>query len=539
LKDKIKFADSGGADAWPTKRYLNIWIGNISNNGLLGYAQIPEFGMVETDGIVIDDRSFGRAGISNNVTDDGTTSHEVGHWLGLFHVWGDDCITDENNVETCSCLGSDEIADTNNSQGPASGCSKQSRSCGSPDMIQNFMDYSNCSEFFTQGQVNVMRGVLNSGGFRSGIPTANKCVELIKDDIALIDIQFPAKNEVVCVQNFSPRIQFANNGSDTLKQATFKILINDNKEFTYDWTGEMLFADYETIELSEIEGNIGTQEISISVVSVNGVDDTNTSNNLAAHNFQIETKWTTVSGDDDKSFELTNTSAHFGDQCLKIDNFSVTEAGQADELVSQNLNIASFTEPKLIFYYAAANKRTEPAFDELQVLFTKDCGVHFDTLFHAIGDELATAQKTDDLFNPVGSQWKKITIDLEAFKDIAFANIHFKFISGLGNNFYLDDISITGKELVPTSISNDNFASNYNYISPNPFHQKVQVNLPDEYLSKKINIIVYNSIGKQVKRVLVMNGKKTIELSNIELGIYYLNLQIEDEFSIIQKMIKL
>jgi len=60
-EDKIKFTDLGGADAWPTKRYLNIWIGNISNDGLLGYAQFPSaYGDVATDGVVLDDRSFGR-----------------------------------------------------------------------------------------------------------------------------------------------------------------------------------------------------------------------------------------------------------------------------------------------------------------------------------------------------------------------------------------------------------------------------------------------------------------------------------------------
>lgn len=557
-EDKIKFTDKGGADAWPNSRYLNIWIGNISNDGLLGYAQFPGFGQVATDGIVIDDRSFGRAAGSSNISDDGTTSHEIGHWLGLFHIWGDDCETDDNGVETCRCSGSDGIYDTNNSQGPASGCQKQSRSCGSADMIQNFMDYSNCSEFFTQGQIDVMRAVLEPGGFRSGIATANRCVELIENDVAVIDIEFPVKNEVVCTQNFSPRIQFANNGSDTLKQATFKILINETKEFSHDWTGELLFADYETIELTEIEGNIGTQKISISVENVNGVEDTNTDNNSIEHNFQIKIleaarlpfrdgfetglldtdKWSTISGEDDKSFVVTNTSAHFGEQCIKIDNFSVNEAGQEDELITQNLNIASFTEPKLIFYYAAANKRTEPAFDELQVLFTNDCGVHFDTLFQAIGDDLASTSKTDDLFQPVGSQWKKVTIDLDDYKDEAFANIHFKFISGLGNNFYLDDISITGKDPV-TSVFNSPFEGNYNYISPNPFKDQVQINLPNKYLSMKMNITVYNSTGKLVKYISAKNNKSTLQLTNIKPGIYYLNLQIDDEMNIIQKMIKL
>ncbi len=566
-EDKIKFTSKGGADAWPTKRYLNIWIGNISNDGLLGYAQFPNGGGINTDGIVIDDRSFGRVGGSGNVNDDGTTTHEIGHWLGLFHIWGDDCSTDNNGVEICRCDGDDGIADTNTAKGPAFGCTKQMRSCGSADMIQNYMDYSSCSDFFTQGQVDVMRSYLESGGFRSGLVNSSGCAELITNDVALVDIEFPAKNEVVCVQDFSPVIEFANNGSDTLKQATFKILINDNREFTTDWSGELLFADYATIKLSEITGNIGSQKITIQVQSVNGEEDLNTNNDLVEHNFQVkileaerlpfredfegefgngkpqafdENKWTATNEDSDEGFIVTNEIAHFGEQCLELNNFTIRESGRIDELISQNLDIASYTEPVLKFYYASANRRTEPGFDELQVLFTNDCGVHFDTLFHAIGDDLATTAKTDDAFKPVNSQWKRVTIDLDAYKDEAFANIHFKFISGLGNNFFLDDITVTGKD--PTFSSIFDSPADFNIqISPNPFQQQIYLAIPNEYLSKRIHTIIYDPLGRQLKNTSINKPSTqiTIEVADIPSGIYYLHLQIDRDVHLIQKMIKL
>lgn len=50
--DQMKFASSGGADAWPASDYLNIWVCDISG-GILGYAQFPG-GSATTDGIVID-----------------------------------------------------------------------------------------------------------------------------------------------------------------------------------------------------------------------------------------------------------------------------------------------------------------------------------------------------------------------------------------------------------------------------------------------------------------------------------------------------
>jgi len=484
-------------------------------------------------------------------------SHEIGHWLGLFHIWGDDCQENNNGEEICICTGSDGIADTNNSRGPASGCDKGANTCGSADMIQNYMDYSNCSDFFTKGQVDKMRSFLEADGFRRGLATSGNCTELKPNDLAVIDIEFPAKNEVVCTQNFSPAIQFANNGSDTLKQATFKILINDNKEFTADWNGELLFADYATVELTEINGNIGSQKITVQVLSVNGVEDMNDGNNLQEHNFQVKIleaerlpfredfeygldKWRVNNIDEDEGFELTANVSHFGEECIKLNNFSVTESGRVDEIASPNLNIASYTEPELQFFYASANKRTELGLDELLVLFTNDCGIHFDTLFHAIGDELANATETDDAFEPVNSQWKRVIIDLDAYKDETFANIHFKFISGLGNNFYLDDISVLGEEEIFSSIFNP--AIDYNIvISPNPFQQQIHLAIPNQYLTKKINVIIYDALGKQMKNLskLKPENQISIETQDIPTGIFYIHLQIDQSIHIIQKMIKL
>jgi len=462
-----------------------------------------------------------------------------------------------SGVEQCPCSGSDGIPDTNNAEGPASGCVKNTRSCGSQDMTQNFMDYSSCSEFFTQGQVNVMRGFLEPDGLRSGIATSNRCVELKSNDIALIDIEFPAKNEVVCTQTFKPVIQFANNGSDTLKQASFKILINDDTEFTADWSGELLFADYASIPLTEITGNIGSQKITIEVESVNGVDDEKSNNDVQEQSFQVKildaerlpfredferdlNNWTINNLDGDEDFKVNAEISHFGDQCISLNNFSISESGRVDELISQNLDIASYTEPELKFYYAFANKRTEPGFDELQVLFTNDCGVNFDTLFIAVGNELASATNTDEAFIPVNSQWKRVTIDLAPYKEESFASIHFKFISGLGNNFYLDDISVTGSEPTFTNIFND--TANYQVeLSPNPFQQKLQINLPNELLNKDINTKIYTSLGKQIKTVFLENSQSltTIQVEDIPTGVYFIHLQIDQSIHLIQKMIKL
>ena len=99
---------TGGADAWPRDNYLNIWVCRLGG-GLLGYAQFPG-GPPRTDGVVILHTAFGTTGTAAAPFNLGrTATHEIGHWLNLRHIWGDD---------GTGCSGDDFVADTPNAAGP-------------------------------------------------------------------------------------------------------------------------------------------------------------------------------------------------------------------------------------------------------------------------------------------------------------------------------------------------------------------------------------------------------------------------------------
>ena len=132
--DSVKFAQQGGADAWPADKYLNLWVCALGG-GLLGYAQFPG-GPVESDGVVILNTAFGTLGTAADPFNKGrTATHEVGHWLNLRHIWGD----------TEDCSGSDFVDDTPNQQHPNYGKPAFPHvSCHngpSGDMFMNYMDY--------------------------------------------------------------------------------------------------------------------------------------------------------------------------------------------------------------------------------------------------------------------------------------------------------------------------------------------------------------------------------------------------------------
>jgi hypothetical protein len=153
--DSVKSSKTGGADAWPSDRYLNLWVCTLSD-GLLGYAQFPG-GPRRTDGVVVNASAFGTSGAARAPFDGGRTAvHEVGHWLNLRHIWGD----------TEDCSGSDGVADTPNAAGPNYGkpAFPQVSCTNGPngDMFMNYMDYVDDAAMllFTPQQVGRMHAAL-------------------------------------------------------------------------------------------------------------------------------------------------------------------------------------------------------------------------------------------------------------------------------------------------------------------------------------------------------------------------------------------
>jgi len=160
--DEMKSASNGGVNAWDTDKYLNMWVCNIGG-GILGYAQFPG-GPASTDGVVMSPQYFGSSAggsgfyLSAPFDKGRTTTHEVGHWLNLRHIWGDG-----------NCSADDFVSDTPNAGAPNYGCpSHPSTSCSSADMFMNYMDYvdDNCMNMFTEGQKTRMRALFAPGGAR-------------------------------------------------------------------------------------------------------------------------------------------------------------------------------------------------------------------------------------------------------------------------------------------------------------------------------------------------------------------------------------
>jgi hypothetical protein len=147
--------------AWDTNRYLNIYTNSAS--GALGYVpDLPQGGSIvgsSADRVVCLWNAFGRnAPIGAPYNQGRTVTHEVGHYLGLFHTFDGGC-----GGGNCYTSG-DRICDTNAESSPTFGCPGSKVSCGNQDPKDNYMDYSDdlCMRKFTAEQVNRMRCTLEN-----------------------------------------------------------------------------------------------------------------------------------------------------------------------------------------------------------------------------------------------------------------------------------------------------------------------------------------------------------------------------------------
>ncbi len=158
MDDKIKFSSQGGNDAWDSRYYLNVWVGQMRS--LLGYSSAPG-AAPEKDGIVIATSAFGTIGKAAPYHLGRTLVHEVGHWLGLRHIWGD------------TYCGNDLVSDTPKQGGFTTGCPTGYRSTCSNngDMFMNYMDFTDdaCMNLFTNGQKERMRSHFYEGGPRNAM----------------------------------------------------------------------------------------------------------------------------------------------------------------------------------------------------------------------------------------------------------------------------------------------------------------------------------------------------------------------------------
>jgi hypothetical protein len=453
---------------WPSQDYLNLYSVALQGN-LLGYAQFPDtreidglddvgFRSEATDGVVIHYRYFGEGGNAAAESQGRTATHEIGHYLGLRHIWGDKagCDTDDYVDDT-------PLQDDSYQSCPGS----TAQSCGSPDMYQNFLDYTpdNCMALFTQGQAARMRLILENSPDRKSLLSSHALEEPVQlaNDAGLRNSTYALTD--VCTRTFTASFELRNYGTSTLNSASIDILLN----------GQLI----ETLSLSNL--NLNTKEsrslvtspiqptapgqnlLQLRVSQANGLADQNEVNNLQEVSFFVPhiseppALYTFENGLDPlytinpDSYYTWHTQTYINEaqtpNTAVLLNFYDYEInfGALDLLLSPKYDLRAQTEAYLMFRLAHAQYGGSSQ-DGLEIYVSTDCSEDLSTatrIFQKRGSELASAPSTDTPFVPLSDDhWRTEYLDLSAYAGMANVQLIFVGLNDYGNNLYLDDIEL-------------------------------------------------------------------------------------------------
>jgi len=272
-----------GLSTWPREDYLNIWVVNeIENNdalnGIQGYAYFPINNPV--DGVVMLHNAVGTVGnIKPNTALNRTLSHEVGHYLGLYHTFHNtnDC-SDEVNCESQG----DRVCDT-----PVTTLSVSclNPACGGTQQTENYMDYTaeSCRNMFTEGQKTRMRSTLANE--RTSILSSAGCVPVTDYDLAITEIVSPTQSS--CYNEITPRVRMTNYGSESISTASISYGIDGTYDFSFSWSGNLISGSSILIDLPSITSPVGTHFFNARTNNPSGQADQNESNDALSGEYTI------------------------------------------------------------------------------------------------------------------------------------------------------------------------------------------------------------------------------------------------------------
>ncbi|MDP4933350.1 MAG: zinc-dependent metalloprotease [Salibacteraceae bacterium] len=447
--DRIESAETSVGDdgsklnPWPRSMYLNIWVTDvISVGGAAAYAYRPisvaGSNSASVDGIISNHRYVGSIGTASN-TSGKTLTHEIGHYLGLPHTWGP---TNEPGLAT-NCSVDDGISDTPNTIGVGnSSCNTAQVSCSSQDNVQNFMDYASCESMFTTGQVNVMRGSLNSSvAERNKLGTSSNLAATGLLD--LTEANYYTPTQTICrgeiLQLFDASAYEPDSWSWTLTSPYNTYTSADqNPEILMDFAGVF------DLELTVTQGSVTKTMIQKDAIAV--LEYVGSPVPYFEDFATVDYGWITDEHDVESSrkWEYDTQNGNGDNFSYKFYNIG-SETQSIHDLMFASLDMRSLTSVSIAFDVAYRQFQATNT-DKLALLMSNDCGKVWRTVWSRSGEQLSNnAPLSSSVFAPSAGDFTTFTVNNVPIQWASESTLFaFRFTSGGGNNLYLDNINISG-----------------------------------------------------------------------------------------------
>ena len=459
----------GQTSQWNPEEYLNMWVVPLVSP-FLGYATFPTSNLpglnfsptaAIRDGITVDYLFFGTGpGTAANTTGR-TATHEVGHYLGLRHIWGDEA----------GCELDDFVQDTPSQDNPNNTICNDNPSrfsCGNSNMIQNYMDYTPdpCMNLFTKGQVDRFDVVLTNSPRRATLVNSRGTKDPIlpSRDVSLSKVVNPA--DALCQTNVAPQVEIQNRGFELVSSVRIEFRWNGNLIESKRFTTELRTTEKVTLTFGNLDTRGEVNEFSFTVVQVNDQADLVSSNNtLSTRPVQqgqltlpyavslstLPETWIIGNPDQSLTWEKTNLTIDGSAQpALFIRHYEYEAQGQLDYFISPQIDLTKYPNAQLVFEVAHGPYNQAGFQDELLVAIAPDCSLDFDIItppYKKNGTRLQTADPTVNEFIPTSnSQFRTEIVNLSKFKDLGKVRLALLTKNAFGNNIFLRNIRVVPTE---------------------------------------------------------------------------------------------
>lgn len=503
---------------WDNTKYLNIYIVKSIPGGTLGYSSFPG-GPPAEDGLVVRHNYFGKIGTASSSLGR-TGTHEVGHWLGLYHTFNNSCGTD-------LCTDGDYVCDTPPVSSANFGCTvRNSCSNDSPDvndLIENYMDYTSetCSDMFTNGQklrvqstLNTLRQVIwsNANLIATGCDSA-----FVAPSICNVVSNFVSLNPMICIGNTVNFTDISLNGANSwqwfFSGGTPATSSAQNPQIVYNSLG--------SYDVKLVVSNGATSD-SITITNYISVTTPGVGRSLPfQENFESNVfppNGITINNPDGGiGWELDSNASASPIHSISLDNLNSTNYGTIDEVILPYLDLSSNSSTSFMKFKWAYAKSVSLYTDEMIVQLSIDCGATWNQIYYRSDANLATGPTQTTPFIPDLSQWKSALLNLFAYKNETNVLIKIMNVTDGGNFLYIDDINIGDRTL---TVSESKVENDF-IVFPNPSNGSFTMAITNpDYFEKGISI--YSSIGVLVKSIPIISNTTEINMTDIPKGIYFI-----------------